>query len=126
LARDTVFGGKVKLPQWEKSLADFRNAVNGNAPHLMFQYFDFSKAPTAACWRLLGNGIAYRKLKKDTLEKFVSVIAQVSQGTENYYYQQVLASQNHFVQATALNTANFLASKIDELKKNAQDVKHHL
>jgi len=111
-----------KIAQWEKLAADFRNAVNGDTPALLFQYFDFSKAPTTACYKLIYDGTAYAKMNQQTFEKFVGLISQLSTGAENWFTQQVAATRANFVKATAVANANFFDTKIAELKTAAQDV----
>ncbi|MCH8343907.1 MAG: hypothetical protein IH983_07960 [Planctomycetes bacterium] len=92
-----------RIDGWLEDLTRYRNAINGDALHTFFGYFDLSKViyPTANAMFL--SGTLYKKLSLDQIGKLQVLFATFSLGGEQFMNNQMTKTKQAFEQCRSSN-----------------------
>ena len=78
-----------KIDAWLDELGKYRNAVNGDALHNYFGYFDLSRTVSNTTSTMFISGRLYKKLTHDQIGQLQAVFSTLSFNGERYMNEQV-------------------------------------
>ena len=75
---------EAKIDMWMKELEKYRDAVNGDALHNWFGYFDLGKVISVTASAMLSSGLLYKVLDKHDIASLQEVFHELTLAGEPY------------------------------------------
>lgn len=112
-----------RVEVWRLLANDFRNAVNGDSPQNVVQYFEVSKVPLAASWAFVNSGQAFKVLGETGLRQLLDLLSTLTPQWENVINTAVRGVRENFNKPAAVLHANYLDAKLRDIETNAAAIK---
>ena len=96
-----------KIDAWLDELGNYRNAVNGDALHNYFGYFDLSNAVSNTMNAMFLSGRLYKKLTHDQIGQLQAVFTTLSFNGERHINEQVKTRTRMFNACRAENRMDY-------------------
>lgn len=96
-----------KIDAWLDELGKYRNAVNGDALHNYFGYFDLSRTVSNTTSTMFISGRLYKKLTHDQIGQLQAVFSTLSFNGERYMNEQVTTRIRMFNACRAENRMDY-------------------
>ncbi len=115
-----------KIDKWLEEISRYRNAVNLNAMHTWFGYFDLSRFiyPTANAMFL--NGLLYKYLTKEEIGKLLVICSEFSLAWEVFLNNQIKENRTNFDQPRVGQEINMWETKFRDHKQTLEDILRRL
>ena len=85
-----------KIDTWLEELEKYRHAVNGDALHNWFGYFDIGKGVSVTANAMFASGLLYNVLDKDDIAALQQLFTDLSPDGEQYMNNQLGESRRNF------------------------------
>ena len=127
----------AKIEAWILELEGFRNAVNGDALHEWFGYFNLSRTISPTANSMFLSGLLYKKLTRERIGDLQGVLAELSLTGEQYMNARLGESRQAFIgcreagnmaawttnfKPDAVGSANFWQRKLTEHRDKLQTI----
>lgn len=119
-----------KIHEFLEELNNYRNENNADNINNYFGYFSLSKVILTTARQMFNNGVIYKFLNYDFVEKLQNFSIDFSLGTENFMNNQIKYNQSHYnitdIKQVVSGQITFWEKKFKENKKNLEEIKNKL
>jgi len=119
-----------KINEFLEELNNYRNKNNADNINNYFGYFSLSKVILTTAIQMFNNGLIYKFLNHDFVEKLQNFSIDFSLGSENFMNNQIKYNQSNYslpdIKKIVNDQITFWENKFKENRKNLEEIKNEL
>jgi len=119
-----------KIDKFLEKLINYRNMTNADNLNNYFDYYNLSKVIFITANQMFNDGLIYKYLNYESIEKLQNFSIDFSLGSENFMNNQIKYNQSNYSSPDIKKTVNdqitFWENKFKENKKNLEEIKNKL
>jgi len=119
-----------KIDKFLEKLINYRNMTNADNLNNYFDYYNLSKVIFTTANQMFNNGLIYKYLNYESIEKLQNFSIDFSLGSENFMNNQIKYNQSNYnspdIKKIVNDQITFWENKFKENKKNLEEIKNKL